>query len=343
MRHFFLILMVCAILFTGVAVFAEESVLIDFSLLGKNMGTLTENRETFVDYSKVALLTSYSENDKKLMRTSLALDNWEVTLASSSRTVVTSGYSYTKETPVQQNASKPEFGGKVVLGMRVHFPVEPFNSWAIVKPPFEIPAYTDKTVVADDGTVTEPVSGDANFGKGDKFEVGFGVVKNVGVLKSVKMWVYGRNFPQSISLILKNERGEEKIINMGNLQFDGWRELIWDNPNYIFEVRNRELQIYPIYPELSPYYKLQGILVQKNAEQLGGDCIVYLKEIRLIYDKAVADLQNDILDEEVWRIITEKETERKNAEIKRLGEIQVLRYLETKKMHQETTATAVKP
>ncbi len=49
-------------------------------------------------------------------------------------------------------------------------------------------------------------------------------------------------------------------------------------------------------------------------------------------------MDTDLNHEEVWGILAQREEERRNAELSRLGNLQVLRYLEEQKMHQEPEA-----
>ena len=67
------------------------------------------------------------------MKTSLAIENWYVQLASSSRTVNNQAMSYTKESKLKASA-KPfdgeEMANKTVMGVRVHFPLAMYNSYA---------------------------------------------------------------------------------------------------------------------------------------------------------------------------------------------------------------------
>ncbi len=145
------VFVVVGLLLGGTALFADQSVLIDFTKLGADqvMGankTPTENAATLVDYSNVAG-ASVSEQDKAAMKSSLALNNWQVVLASSARSVANQSVTMTKE--AMTNATAKPFGGKdmaskKILGVRIHFPTEPFNSWAMIQPPFDIPAYADK-------------------------------------------------------------------------------------------------------------------------------------------------------------------------------------------------------
>ncbi len=329
------LLTLIALFCVSFSISAEEAVLIDFSTLAADyaLGDAeepNENEATLVDFGDKAG-TGFTEEEKMLMKTSLALDNWDVDLASSSSTVMNMTLSIAKEVPVRDDAKR--FAGEKVLGVRVHFPTEPFHSWAIVQPPFEIPMYMQKTIVQQDGTMV-PDEEDAS---GSKFD-GYGVLKNVGVIKSLSVNVLGLNFPQGMEVVLKDQNNKTRSLFMGNLHFDGWRTLTWTNPNYIEDVRDREMRRYPLYPKATPSYNLQGIRFLRDKSQEGGDFITYIKDITMVYDKAVLTLDTDVNNEAVWGILQEREEARRNAEFRRLGEIQVLRHLERQKMHQEEEA-----
>jgi len=325
----FLVLFAVAFTVLSFSVMAEQSKLIDFSELVANYPTNNpqQNEATMVDFSTAAG-ASFTQADKAAMKTSLAIENWVVTLASSSQNVINEAASMVKPATVRQGAA--QFAGQTVMGVRVHFPTEPYNSWAMIAPPFDIPAYMDKTSVDANGNLVTAAN---QQGLGDKFD-GYGVVKNVGTLKSVSVNVMGLNYPESLSVVLTDQNNEQQEIPLGNLNFDGWRTLTWNNPNYVSEVRNRQLRSYPLYPNLTPYRKLTGFLVYRDAAQIGGDFISYIKDVSITYDKAVLNLQSDINNEQVWGILQNREQARRDAEFKRLGNIQVLRYLESLKMDQ---------
>jgi len=327
-------ILVAIALFAAGSLFAEEAVLIDFSKLTADIipnqdNVPTQNRATMMDFSHLAG-GSFTTEQKEVMKTSLAIPNWDVVLASSANTVANQSKSYTLEAPSKQ------FGS--VMGVRVHFPLGSFNSWARVQPPFEIPAFEAMAQVADDGTPMEPTEED-RASQYTRFEDGYGVVKNVGVIKSLAVNVYGLNFPHALSAILVDADGNEQVIFMGYLNFDGWGEIRWDNPAYITEVRNRELRLFPLYPKSTPFVKFGGFMIQRDAAHEGGDFITYFKDVKVIYDKAVIDTDRDIEDENLWNIIEERETSRKNAEMGRFGQMQVLRYLEAQKQATETGFT----
>lgn len=334
------ILIVVGLFLGGTALFADTSVLIDFSKLGADttLGTQTaptENGATLIDYSNVAG-ASFSDAEKAIMKSSLSLGNWGVQLASSARSVANQSVSFTKEATINANA-KPfngeDLANKKVLGVRVHFPLDPYNSWAMITPPFDIPAYADKT--GTDAVTVAP----ADKGMGAKFEDGYGVVKNVGVLKSLSITVYGSNYPNGLGVIVSDQDGNQQTLFMDYLQFDGWRTLTWNNPNYVTDVRNRELRRYPLYPQGMPYLKLIGLVLYRDAAQTGGDIVAYFKDIKITYDKALISTQRDINDEAVWGILQQRQEARRLAEVKRLGNIQVLRFLEKEKMDAGQTTT----
>lgn len=332
-----LILLAISLLVSG-AVFAEESILIDFSKLTADIlpdenEKPQQNKATIMDFSNNLVAGNFTDEQKQVMKTSLAIGQWEVQLASSSKTVGNIGRSFTQESPSKQWGT--------VMGVRIHFPVEPFGSWAMIKPPFEIPAFEPPGEVDDDGNVAEPEEGSSNGITGpSRFEDGYGVVKNVGTIKALAVNAYGLNFPHRLSAILINNEGNKQTVVLGPLNYDGWAELTWTNPQYVNEVRNRDLRLYPLYPFSTPFVKFGGFLVQRDGSHAGGDFITYFKDVKIIYDKAVLETERDIDDESVWNIIRDRETDKKTFEMERFGQNQVLRYLDTQKKATETSFTA---
>ena len=334
MKRLFIFAFVVALLLGGTALFADESVLIDFTKLaadttiGANK-TPTENAATLIDYSNIAG-ASFTDADKALMKSSLSLGNWQVTLASSARSISNQSVTMTREATTSAKAKQfngQDMANKKVIGIRVHFPVEPFNSWAMITPPFDIPAYADKDTFSN-GTLTVAA---ADKGLGEKFN-GYGVVKNVGVLKSLSVTVYGNNFPNGFGVVVSDQEGNEQTMFMDYLEFDGWRTLTWNNPNYVADVRNRELRKFPLYPAGVPYLKLVGLVIYRDSQQTGGDFVTYVRDITITYDKALISTDRDINDEAIWGIIQQRNEARRLAELRRLGGIQVLRFLEQQKM-----------
>jgi hypothetical protein len=321
------------LLFVNLATaFADEAVLIDFEMLAANFSTdddeaFEENKETIMNF-KVGV--NDTDADKMAKTVSLAVSNWEVELASSSATLFNNRYSLTKEVKLTDKERAAEMKNKVVLGIRVHFPVEPFNSWAKIKPPFEIPAYQE---YPEDAEVPEGAVGSQFEGvEKDGVKYAYGIVKNVGIIKEVGVMVKGLNFPHGLSVILEDADGNEQIVFLGYLNFDGWKQLKWLNPQYIEDVRKRELKVTPLYPNATPFVKFKGFLITRDAAHQGGDFICYIKEVRITYEKAVTDINDIEFNEDVWGIIGQREEHIQKVEAERFGEIQILRYLEQEKL-----------
>ncbi len=326
MKRIFILLVIAMV---AVGAFAAENTLIDFTLLtsdvtvGEGDASRPEHERTLVDFAEVAG-ASFTDEERSLMKSSLFIENWEVDLNSSAQSAMTQANSQVRLARVRDDAD--QFGGDPVLGARVNFPTEPWNAWAVIRPPFEIQAYANRTQLSGEGEVVEAQGDDIE--EGDKFGDGYGVLKNVGVLKQVGLNVYGLNFPHSISVILQDENNERHEIFMGYLEFDGWRQLIWDNPNYITDVRDRELRTYPLYPNLQPMMKLVGFRVYRDGAAVGGDFITYIRDVTLVYDEARLQLQEAIPHDDLWGILDQREDERRRAELRRLGNQQVLRFIE---------------
>jgi hypothetical protein len=328
------------LLLAGSFAFAKESVLIDFTQLNADIiadenGNPTENSRTIMDYS-VSAGASFTSDQKSLMKTSLALPNWEVELNSSARNVNAVALSQVKAAPVKESADVP-FAGKNVMGVRVLFPSWSNNANAKILPPFEIQAY-EPLADADENGVRQAQS-DEQKGK-YLFEDGYGLVKNVGTLKSIAVTTMGDNFPHQLYVLLKDTDNVERRYLMGNLQFDGWKTLVWNNPDYISEVRTREIRVYPIYPRGMPFVKFNGFQITRDASHIGDDFVGYFKDVKIIYDLAVLSADRDIDEEDLWGIITKKENDRQNGEMSRFGSKQVNRYIEKEKMAIEEEFTS---
>jgi hypothetical protein len=309
-----LVLTAAAVMFAATFGFAKESTLIDFTLLDAEEGG--ENERTTMDYS-VAAGATFTSDQKSLMKTSLALPNWEVVLNSSARNVQSVALSQVVAAEVKRG-DQPFVGSKV-MGVRVLFPSWNNNANAKIVPPFEIQAY-------------EPLD---ESGEEYRFENGYGLIRNVGTIKSIACTTMGMNFPHQLYVLLKDTDGIERRYLMGSLFFDGWKTLQWNNPNYISEVRTREIRVYPIYPRGIPYVKFAGFQITRDARDIGDDFIGYFKDVKVIYDLAVLTDDRDIDDEDLWGIITKKEAARQAREMNQFGVKQVNRYIEKQKMATE--------
>ena len=225
------------------------------------------------------------------------------------------------------------------MGVRIEFPTWNSNANAKIVPPFDIPAYEPLADADENGVRQEPTDEQKASGK-TLFEEGYGIVKNVGTIKAISVTTQGMNYPHGLYVLLSDTDGVQRRYFMGYLGFDGWKELRWNNPQYISEIRNREIRVYPIYPRGLPFVKFEGFQVTRDAAHIGGDFIGYFKDVKIIYDKAILQSDRDIADEDIWGIIGKKETARQNAEMAKFGNKQVNRYLEKAKLAAEDDFTS---
>lgn len=336
------ILVVMAFLLIGSFMVAEEATIIDFTILDADIiadenGNPTQNRRSVMNYG-VAAGATFTDEQKALMKTSLSLPSWEVVLNSSAKTTVSLATSTVVAAPVRENAKVP-FAGKNVMGVRILFPSSMVNSNAYIKPAFEIPAYEPMATADDNGEIQPQTDEEKASGK-TRFEEGYGIVKNVGTVKALSVTTMGMNFPHALYVVLKDTDSVERRYFMGYLGFDGWRELKWNNPEYVSEIRQREIRVVPIYPRGLPFIKFTGFQVTRDAMHNGDDFIGYFKDVKVIFDKAVLSTERDIADEDLWGIIGAKETAKQNYEMAKFGDKQVLRFLEKDKMAQEEAFTS---
>jgi len=284
------------LLFLSIFIFADESIIMDFSNL--NADTEGENTATLFNYAPY-LPEGYTGDNN----ISLAIENWVVLLNPSSQTVENEKLSYTKEAPSKVSGN--------VLGIRIHFPITPSNAYADILPPFEIPVFNEQ---------------------GLDFTQQLGIVKNVGELKTVKVKVYGKNFPHTLYSMFEDQKGELISIPMGSLQFLGWKELVWENASYIDKVENRKLVALPEYPRGSKFLKFIGFRIFRHNFDPGGDVIFYAKDVTITYDKAELDSEPDFNDEEIWGIIEERELQHNKDEMEKIATLMYLRQQEELKM-----------
>ncbi len=288
------ILTVAVLLFAMVmAQPGTNSVLIDFSELGK--GEITNDQ---------ALKSLYNEY-------------WRVKLNPSSDFVESRKLTYAKNVPVKKsvNDKKGYSNEGFALGVRIYFPPIANNAYATVRPLTEVEAYPTNA----QGGVTNTF-------------VGKGVLLNVGIIKSITTFVKGKNFPDSLYVNLKDENNAVIPFFLGYLNFEGWAEKTWLNANYMEDVRNRRIVRVPLYPRTEPYYKLDSFTFFKQADGYDGDFVSYLGWVRMVYDKAIIDVEEDINDEDVWNIRKTAQKVKSDLERERLQSQSELEKLEKMKM-----------
>ncbi|MFI3256871.1 MAG: flagellar filament outer layer protein FlaA [Spirochaetales bacterium] len=327
----------------GSVAFGERGTIIDFSSLEPDIvadenGNPTVHSRTVMDFSN-ATSVNIDDEQKALMRTSLALTDWEVHLNDSAQNPVSMRNSMVKSAPV---VSGP-YAGMNVMGVRVVFPTIAAHANARIEPAFDIPAFDPMVEIDENGQVVagSQQSGVYRFRKQSDDAVGYGVLDNVGTIQSISLTTMGNNYPHAVYVLLSDNDGVERRYYMGTLNFDGWKNLIWNNPDYVTDVRNREIRVYPVYPRGLPFAKFNGLLVTRDASHDGGDFIGYFKQVDIIYDRAVAQTERDIMDEDLWGIITTQENDRQAIEVSRFGSVQVDRFIEQQNQAREEAFSSV--
>ncbi len=281
------LLTILLLLLFNFSLFSIEQVLIDFSNLS----------DTTVDFSEAAG-DFWSAEKKALMRLDLSPQNWRARVNSSSFNNMARERTYTLNVKNSQ-----QYPGLSLLGVRAYFPQRHANSYVEILPPFEIPAFYENT-----NRVT---------GKGDMFH-NKGVVTNVGILKSIGVNILGNNFKYAFYVRIKNHRNEVRDVFLGFLNFRGWQQRVWLNPNYDNEKLYREEKRgdMPYYPSESPYVKLMGFVIHRADPAATGNFVTMIKEITVDFDEHYINVpRTEYLQEEIFKIYNEELIDRSLQEI----------------------------
>lgn len=270
---------------------------------------------TLIDFSELGKAEVSNSADPKMKM--LYNKYWRIKLNASSDFVESRRLTYVDNVPVKKavNDKKGYSNDGFAIGVRVNFPPIANNAYAQLRPLFEVEAY--------------PTNGAGQLT--NTFE-GKGVLRNVGVIKTITTFVKGKNFPDSLYVNLKDENNQVNSFFMGYLNFEGWAEKSWQNINYMEDVRNRRIVRVPLYPRTEPYYKLDNITFFKQSDGYDGDFIAYIGWIKMTYDKAIIDTDDDINDEDVWGIRITAQKKKADLERERLNSQSELEKLEKMKM-----------
>ncbi len=186
---------------------ANRAFVIDFGQYESRMKAQIERNKKLIESRTNASAARGLPTEKFTMEASdWALDKWEVELNSSASSIMNNVLSYVVKvgSPWWLNNAKRIYSGMAgklegynetpasnVLGVRIHFPTHRQNCWAKIHPPFEINAYDDKGGLANTNN---------------------GIVDNVGQIKSISVWVKGRNYDNGFAIRLKDGKGSSASI-----------------------------------------------------------------------------------------------------------------------------------
>jgi len=172
--------------------------------------------------------------------TSHSITEWRIVHPFASQTTDALRRSYVREVNSNLHGT--------VMGVRIFFPSEliRFTTQATIQPPFE-----------------------NNYGR---LETERGIR-----LRSISVNVNSLYLPAGISLSITlrlNDR-DNIIIPVGDLRFEGWRELTWINPYYDQEIENN-----------TGFYDSVNFLnfIVYNGANHYGDTIFYIRDVKIEYD-----------------------------------------------------------
>ena len=104
-------------------------------------------------------------------------------------------------------------------------------------------------------------------------------------------WVHSNHYQVSMKLILFQQDNPETIVDLGKLNFKGWKRI--KKKIYIFKRNQRENLIYQ-----KPFY-LEKIYFQPHRSQKKGDFILYFSRMMFLIDKT-KKIQTNIQIKDNW-------------------------------------------
>lgn len=125
-------------------------------------------------------------------------------------------------------------------------------------------------------------------------------IEITGRLKALSIWASGRNFRHRLEIWVKNYQGIEYSIDMGSLNFRGWKKLVQRIPMFI-----------PYYTKYVPQYKnmyITRFLIRHDPTEINGNYYIYLDNLEAIIDSTEDTFDGiDMINEagiERWEEIT---------------------------------------
>jgi hypothetical protein len=304
MKKGVVVIFVALMVFSSVSFSAVKRTLIDFPVFEKNIAIVAEKdqkiREEVIKKDPSYDLSQYGVPEVKFTGDDWKIENWKVILASSANTTRNNVLSYTKK------VTSKRFGE--VLGARIHFIEGRFLSWAMICPPFNFFPYYD-----DGSDVNRDESGEEN-------SLVMGILMNVGQIKSLSSWVYGLNYQMQVAVRLRDRDENVQDYFMGSVYYDGWRKLVWTNPEYTENIQDRVLRRVALYPKSYPFIAFDSFIVFKPEQEPGGDFVIYFKDVEIEFDRAIIREELDIDDEANWQILSKERIQRRLRDLRTIGE-----------------------
>ncbi len=111
-----------------------------------------------------------------------------------------------------------------------------------------------------------------------------------GIVKTISVWVVGRNFNHRLSLVVEDFFGNINVLPMGRLNHTGWRQMT--------------VAIPPTIRQRNPHYntetglKVLGLVIDAAIEEAYGTFYVYFDDMRAVTDLFGEDIRDpdDMVD-----------------------------------------------
>jgi len=118
-----------------------------------------------------------------------------------------------------------------------------------------------------------------------------------GRVKQIDFWVWGSDFDYYMEIHLRDFRGVVHTLNMGGLNYVGWKNLGRDIPSYI-----------PVSQSYAPYLaglQLEKIVLWTKPTERVHNCYVYIDQIKVLTDVFISRFDGDKLAQpervqEIW-------------------------------------------
>ena len=268
----------------------------------------TELVDTPLSYSYGASLGIQLESSEtEQLVQSYNLENWKVVVQSSMRYPQVLAKSMVKVSDVKGGI----YQGQQVLGIRAYFPNYNYDMAIEIMPP-----YSPFNAIFQEG--------------GFNAYKNKGYLSNVGDIYKATVTVYGLRQEEHLFIVTEDSKGNTYEYSFGPLNFIGWREMIWENPNYLIKDTSARINL-PIYPQYSSDLVLKSIKIVHSSYHSNPDFVTYFRDINIIVDEAETSIDTDIESEEIWEIIKENTYERSSVKIKALDMELYFDFLEKRK------------
>ena len=131
------------------------------------------------------------------------------------------------------------------------------------------------------------------------------MIKDVGMIKSIRAFIQGKYYPHSLYVNLKDQHDSKRNYFIGFLDFQGWKEIEYINPNYLNDIKFVDIDaipLLPLYPRHEPHIRLDSIAFFKHADEIAEDFITYIAWIEVDYKTGISQDEGEVDDEAVWEI-----------------------------------------